>query len=329
MVLTPLLVPEPAGPLGWPVAAVLLAVSAAVLFGLATVRQHAAVERLAGAGDLGDLRQLVRAPGWLAGAAQSLVAGSLHLGALALAPVALVQPLGVLAVPVAVVAHARTAGRRPAPTSLVAALLSVLGTAGLTLTLLLAPPADVEPTLPGLPTVALLPVAALLVPLLGLIGSSAPVTRAAASALTGAVLFGITSVLVRAAATAWTTGHAVVGLTAVVGAVLLAGVGGVSVQRAYRTGSPALVVCCLTLLDPLVATAGAAALLHEAPALTVATAGGAVLGFVLAAGGVLLLSRDHPGAVPPRPSSPPEPIPPTRLGVPQPTARPTLTRSPS
>jgi len=323
--LVPLAVPIPPEPGDGSVVAVLLAVAAGVLFGLATVRQHTAVQRLRAAG---GLRPLLSSPDWLAGGGQTVVAGALHLTALALAPITLVQPLGVLAVPVAVVAHARGTGRPPTRQQVVGSALSVLGTGGLTLTLLLASPGTTTeaPALPGPATVLVLTAAALAVPVLALLGRWVrPSARAVVHALTGATLFGLTSVLVRTAVTAWDLTRPAVVWSALVGAVVLAAVGLVAVQRGHRRGSPSLVVCCLTLVDPVVAAGGAGALLDETSGLGAATAAAAALCFLLAASGVVLLARDHPAVRPP-PSNHAEPAGPA-LGH-QPPA-PVLTRSPS
>ena len=91
--------------------AVLLATVGAVLFGLAAVRQHGAVRAGAEATEDGRhgaraMLRLVRDRSWLAGAVQAVVAGGTHVVALALAPITLVQPVGVIAVPVTVVASA-------------------------------------------------------------------------------------------------------------------------------------------------------------------------------------------------------------------------------
>lgn len=138
--------------------AVGLAVLGAVLFGLAAVRQHGAVHEVvdvvtpagpAVAGlDLSAVRRLVRQPAWLLGAVQVTAAGACHLVALVLAPLTLVQPIGVLAVPVAVVGSAVAVGRWPGRGQVVGALLGVAGVAGLAVLLLapadrtLAPPPD-------------------------------------------------------------------------------------------------------------------------------------------------------------------------------------------
>ncbi|MBP2415175.1 hypothetical protein ACFFOM_03645 [Microlunatus capsulatus] len=314
----------PGGAAAAPVVAVLLALAAAVLFGLAAVAQHGAVRRLPARS---GLRALLRSPRWLVGAAQTGLAGGLHLAALALAPVALVQPLGVLAVPVAVLAHARGTGRLPGARPLAGAALSVLGAGGLTLTLLLAGRTATAGTLPGPGAVLGIAAAALAVPaLVGLGRWLPPASRAVASALTGAALFGLTSVLVRTGATGWAAGRADLVAASAVVAGVLAAAGLVAVQRAHRTGTPALVVCCLTLADPLVATAGAGVLLHEAPVLAAGPAAAALLACLLAAAGVGLLAREHPDAR--RPSSSPHagraPTAPGR----RPPA-PALTRSPS
>ncbi len=98
--------------------AVMLAALGAVLFGLATVRQHGAVQdtmpsdRRGLSATLKSFWNLIREPAWLIGRVQAIVAGGLHILALALAPITLVQPIGVLAVPVTVATTALKRRRR-------------------------------------------------------------------------------------------------------------------------------------------------------------------------------------------------------------------------
>lgn len=68
-------------------------------------------------------------------------------------------------------------------------------------------------------------------------------------------------------------------------------------QSAYRFGSPQVVICCLTLIDPLTAVVGGRLLLDGASVTgpTLAGAGTcAVTCAVVAAVGVVLLARDYP-----------------------------------
>jgi drug/metabolite transporter (DMT)-like permease len=106
-----------------------LAVIAAFCFAGAAVLQHRAVsaEPAPGAGTLSlrGLRDVSRRPGWLLGLVLAAGGSTLHATALVLAPLSVVQPVGVLAVPIAVVLTAARTRRRPTPGMLVGVLVSV------------------------------------------------------------------------------------------------------------------------------------------------------------------------------------------------------------
>lgn len=300
--------------------AVALAGLGAVLFGLAAARQHRAVREQGAAPqpgnrrpsgptlDLRDLARLVRQPSWLVGAGQAVVAGGAHITALGLAPLTLVQPVGVIAVPVTVVATALTARRRPTGSALAGAALSVAGIAVLTV-LLLSPPAE-EMLLPRWPVVALVVAVALAVAALAaLTPRKASLLRCLALATGAALLFGLNSILLR------TVGHLIgthvvaaqipVLAAAALGLVVALPAGLWAMQTAYLAGSAQVVLCCLTLVDPLVAVLGGHLLLHDGVAVRgdgwVAVAGCAVL----AAVGVVLLSRDGSAETGPGAGAPP------------------------
>ncbi|OLT22279.1 hypothetical protein BJF78_07780 [Pseudonocardia sp. CNS-139] len=90
--------------------AIALALLGAVCFAGAAVLQHGAVaaadptydDRPGKAISLRGLGEIARRPGWLAGLALAAGGSGLHAVALVLAPLSVVQPLGVLAVPIAV-----------------------------------------------------------------------------------------------------------------------------------------------------------------------------------------------------------------------------------
>lgn len=286
------------------VLAVALAAVGAVLFGLASVRQHRAVEAAAPSAR-SSLRdqvlagvRLVRQPAWLLGAVQAGLGGGLHVVALALAPITLVQPVGVLAVPVTVVASAVRSRRRPARTQVVGTLLSVAGVAALTVVLLLP---EVQPaTLPVWRTLATdvgaVVVGGVVVTLL-LARAPAPL-RCVSRAVTAAVLFGLNSVMIR------TLGEVIAGpqatdptilvITSIVGIAVALSFGIWSMQSAYLFGSPQVVICCLTLMDPVAAVTGGRLLLQDGAAITGSTLAVAVACALVAATGVVLLVRDYP-----------------------------------
>ena len=288
------------------VLAVGLAALGAVLFGLASVRQHRAVRDTASPARAGLRAQvaaglrLLRQPSWLLGAGQAVLAGGLHVVALALAPITLVQPVGVLAVPVTVVASAVAHRRRPSRAQTVGSLLSVVGVAALTVVLLL--PASRPGTLPTWPALAagvgaVAGVAGALALVLGRAWAPSLV-RCVSRAVVAAVLFGLNSVLIRAlgevvAASSWAD-HTGLVVTSLVGLAVALPVGVWAMQSAYLFGSPQVVICCLTLVDPLAAVLGGRTFLQDGAAVTGGVLAAAVGCALVAALGVVLLARDYP-----------------------------------
>lgn len=284
--------------------AILLAAAGAVLFGLAAVRQHRAVqesvssERKSLRQHLQALVRLVRQPSWLVGAVQGTVAGGLHIGALALAPIILVQPIGVLAVPVTVIATAVREHRRPGRSQVLGSSLSVVGIAVMTV-FLLAPSAGTL-TLPGwwvlAATTAVLVAAGAITTLTGARGR--PLVRCVCLAVTAAVLFGLNSILIRTIEHLLATGASVpqAGLlvAAVLGIALALPVGLWAMQTAYLSGSPHVVICCLTLMDPLTAMVGGRLLLHDGDTISGLTLLAVIICALVAAAGVVVLSAQYP-----------------------------------
>ena len=286
--------------------AVALAAVGAVLFGLAALRQHGAVlGTLDPVGvtqpQLGQLQafwRLVRRPDWLVGAAQGLVAGLAHVAALALAPITLVQPVGVLAVPVTVIASAWAVRQRPSRAQVLGSLLSVTGIGVLTVLLLV--PATQPVVLPGalllggvvLAAVALTGVAVLTRT------RAAPLLRCVTLAAAAAVLFGLNSILIR------TAGHLVSAgqvasevpllVVSIAGVALALPVGLWAMQIAYLSGSAHVVLCCLTLVDPVTAVLGGRLLLHDGVAVSGPLVVAAVGCAALAGWGVVLLAQEYP-----------------------------------
>ena len=303
-----------------PVLAVALATVGAIVFGLAAVRQHDAVQttgqvaadRPSGRPDdrlqvqprgrlRGQLRAaaaLVRDRAWLVGAGQAGLGGALHVVALTLAPITLVQPIGVLAVPTTVIAGAVRHHRRPDRRQLLGSLLSVAGIVVLTVCLLL--PATTTTTVPSVGVLAgaigLLVAIALVV----IISSQRrrPGLGCVALAVTAAMLFGLNSVLIRtigAVVTAQLLGSDLaLASISVLGILAAIPIGIVAMQSAYRYGSPQTVICCLTLMDPLTAVIGGRLLLHDGGAMSLPILLGAFAGAAVTAAGVVLLSLASP-----------------------------------
>jgi drug/metabolite transporter (DMT)-like permease len=293
--------------LAGPGLAIVLALLGAVCFAGAAVLQHGAVtagsrreedDRPGKVLSLRGLREITRRPGWLAGLALAGGGSVLHATALVLAPLSVVQPLGVLAVPIAVLFTAMRTDRRPAPGVIVGVLLSIAGVAvfvgAAAGTAVSSPPPD-QATL-----IASLIVAGAVLALAALGFARSGWVRCIACATAGAGAFGLVSALVRAVSQSVIAGDVgpleVPVLAAVAGAGAAVLVGGWLVQQAFASGPPEVVIACLTVVDPIVAVLLGAVLLGEGvatPAETWLLLAGAA---ITATAGVIALARHHPDA---------------------------------
>ncbi|MFC5949915.1 hypothetical protein ACFQH9_16705 [Pseudonocardia lutea] len=274
--------------------ALLLAVAGATCFAAAAVLQHGAITGRV------DLRALLARPRWLAGAGLAAGGAGLHALALVLAPVSVVQPVGVLAVPLAVGLGLRST--RPPARVVAGAALCVAGVALVVRTAAAATP-DAPADLGRFLLVSGTAAAAAGLALAVLAVRTTARARCVAFAAAGAVAFGLVSALLRAVFLQFGTADAgtLLGATAALPAALHAR--GWSVQQGFAAGPPAVVVAALTVGDPLVATALGAALLGEAGGLGAAGVGLLLGAGAVAAAGVALLARHHPDAAP-RPTPP-------------------------
>ncbi|MFI2366027.1 DMT family transporter [Promicromonospora sp. NPDC019610] len=285
--------------------AVALAVLGAALFAGAAVLQHREVADLYGQPfprervlSLRRLSRIVRRPGWLAGFGLAAGGTIVHAVALALAPLRLVQPIGVLAVPVAVLLSSLLLRRAPGRNVLLGVALTMAGVAVFVAASVSATSGNVPPPGSTLPTVLI--VGGVVVGL-GVAGLAAGGwLRCVACATAGATAFGLLSALMRvifqelAVGTPWYDPQVLGTGAAAIAALVL---GGWLVQQAYPSGPPEVVVACLTVVDPIVAVLLGAVLLGEGADTPVATwfvLGGAALA---ASAGVLVLARLHPDAV--------------------------------
>ena len=196
-----------------------LAMIAAFCFAGAAVLQHRAVSERAsepsvlsagphgGTGTLSlrGLREVSRRPGWLLGLVLAAGGSTLHAIALVLAPLSVVQPVGVLAVPIAVVLTAARTHRRPTPGMVVGVIVCV--TAVVTFVGTAAGSAVSTPA-PGRAMLLAGLVVGLVVLVLAGIGlARTGWARCVTCAMAGAAAFGLVSALVRAASQAVTSGQ--------------------------------------------------------------------------------------------------------------------------
>lgn len=284
--------------------AVVLAVVAAVCFAVAAVVQHRFVGVVAENGPADPVlsrtgfQRLIRQRGWLIGFGIGAVGAVLHVAALALAPLSVVQPVGVLAVPIAVLLTALMTARWPPRVVWTGAGVTVVGIA-----VFVTLAAGTTATKP-VPAQALFVASVAAAAVAAVPAAAALLTRGwvrcVACAISGAVLFGMASAFVRAVSLRIGSGTPaweleVVATMVAVTAALAAGV--VLVQHGYAAGPPEVVVACLTVVDPVVAVALGVALLGEEAETAPAAWLIMVAAAALAAAGVIAVARHHPDAV--------------------------------
>lgn len=273
---------------------VLLAALAACCYAVAAVFQHDAVHTVVD-GDrlrLSQLRTITTRRRWLVGLLAMCCGAALHVVSLSVAPLLVVQPIGVLAIGLsALLANGR---RVPDRTTIVGVLATTLG---VVLFLALAAPHAHPAALPALAAGRVLPVSGITVAaLVGLALSARGWVRCPLYAAAAGVAYGTVSVLTRAiAAHLRVAGWAGLPLgpttLAVLGGLAAIGVGAVCVQQAYAGGRADTVLACQTVVDPLVGVLFGVFLFHEASGGTPATALGELACGALATVGVVALAR--------------------------------------
>ncbi|WP_020658607.1 glycosyltransferase [Amycolatopsis benzoatilytica] len=261
--------------------AICLAVVGAAFFSVGALLQHRVVAGLPGQPRIG---LLVRSPRWLGGLALLGSGAGVHAVALGMAPLSVVQPVGVLAVAITAVLNRRW---RDLP----AVALTTLGVG--TFVTVAADRASTTPVSADAQLRAAFLVLGI-VALLTITGavSSRPAVRGMCFGAAGGAAYGFVSVLMRAVSLEIREGTVSFATAASVAAMVVAlAVGGWLVQLAYRCGPPHAAVACLTVVDPLVAVGLGAGVLGEATHLDGGETAVALAAAVLAVGGIAVLSR--------------------------------------
>ena len=287
------------------VLAIFLAVLAAIALAFGAQFQNDAVsagpnrkrtngtEKGRGSLSVKQIASLLLKPRWLSGTAFMVVGIGLQLGALSLAPLIVVQPLGAIALVITSLLNARvTKTRLNKGTILAVALCSV----GIAAFVAMASGVANETVLNDdrlrevLTVLAV--ILAIFIVLFFTIGKHA---KALTYVIGAGVLYGFVATLAKVviqriyqAEFEWLT---ILCLIALIGAVAL---GSWFVQNAYASGPPDLVIAGLTVIDPLVAVSIGIVILGEATAASLPVMIGFALSAILAVIGVYLLSKVHP-----------------------------------
>lgn len=246
------------------------------------------------------LRQFTK-PRWLGGLLCVLGGAGLHLVALTMAPVALVQPIGILAVPWSVLLAARIFGHRIPGKVWQAVALTIIGVVGFTVfSALFATGSREEFAFDAIVTSFL--VVVLVCGALSLVALRAPGwAKAMLWATVGAVLYGLASGMMKSAMNlVQRHGHDVftTEVLVVVGFMLICYILGVwMIQQGYASGPPEITVGTMTTVDPFVAVVFGLVVLGEGIGMPVMSAVAMVVFFAVAVHGVTRLSSEHPDAL--------------------------------
>jgi drug/metabolite transporter (DMT)-like permease len=297
------------------VLAIAVAIVASLLFaGGSTVQGYAVGEQV---GEnlrkkrmgLKDLWAVVRAPRWLAGLVLAGLGSALNVVGLILAPVTVVQPVGILAVPWSVIFSARINHVKIPRIKWVAVAQTLVGTVAFIL--LAATNASTHAQVNPWRVATAFVVVYLAAEGFGFLGTRGRESlRCFFWASGGAFFYGLESALVRTSADLirqadWLHNP----LLLVIAAALVIGSvrGGWMLQQAYATGPAETVVGALTVINPVVAVVFGMTVLGEAANIEFWAAFWMVVAAAVAISGVFLLSRvaAEPGRQ--RPFPDPEP----------------------
>lgn len=281
-----------------------LALAGAVFMSFGAQYQHRGVmkvERLSGRpGASGltmqQLRRLLTRPSWVVGSLMLGMAIICQLGALSVAPLIVVQPLGAIALVVTTLLNWRVSGHAPTRRSLTAIIACV---GGIFVFVLIAAIFATERTLSQSELVTVLVIlGAVTLMLLVLWLWLRRRMRALFYILAAGVVYGFVATLakvvikrVQAGDFEWLT------LLCLIALLAATAIGAYFVQTAYSAGPPDLVIAGLTVIDPMVAVLIGLLVLGEGAAAPLwALIGFGVAGAV-ATWGVISLARFHPQIV--------------------------------
>lgn len=272
-----------------------LAALGAAGFAISAQLQHRSVNQAASQtgdkpGHLAKIMSWLRQPQWLAGFAVMLVSIGLHLTAVVVAPVSLVQPIGVLSVPFSLIITRWVTGEKPRKRVQTGVVLTVGGTAAFALLAAHYVGSDnwmISGRDAAISQIVVWGIALVFM----LLGECGPGDwRALSWGAAAGVLYGLSTanmkhlvMLLQSATVDWVGAAMVFVMVAVAYATGLW-----CVQHGYGLAEPAVLVACLTVLDPVVAVAFGFLILGEASTIpnpvlwSMASAGAlAILGVLL------------------------------------------------
>lgn len=249
---------------------------------------------------LGAMLSLFKIRKWLLGLVLVFCGAAFHLIALSMAPVAVVQPVGILAVPWSVLLAAKIHGHQIPRRIWSAVSITVLGVVGFTIFSSLF--ATGEKDFEFNPILVSFIVVCALCAVLSVAATRAPSwTKAMLWSSVGAIFYGLASGMMKAAINLVQGGEFSLlhwKVLAVVGFMLACYALGVwMIQQGYASGPAEITVGTMTTVDPFVAVLFGLVVLGEGYGMGIGPMIGMAISGAVAVYGVVLLSRDHPDAV--------------------------------
>ncbi|MDO5081820.1 hypothetical protein EII34_02255 [Arachnia propionica] len=250
---------------------------------------------------LKGLLKLFVIPKWLLGLGCVLAGAGLHLWALTMAPVAVVQPVGILAVPWSVLLASRIHGHEISTRVWRAVVVTVIGVVGFTVFSSIF--ARGEKQFGFLPVTWSFIAVSVICAILSFFAAkkAAPWAKAMLWSSVGAIFYGLASGMMKAAMNMVQSGefhlfHPTTLL--VIGYMVACYVLGVwMIQQGYASGPAEITVGTMTTVDPFVAVLFGLFILGEGSGMGLLPSIGMILSGAVAVYGVVLLSKDHPDAV--------------------------------
>ncbi|MFD6191150.1 DMT family transporter [Streptomyces sp. NPDC060275] len=234
----------------------------------------------------------LRRPAWWAAVSLNGLGGLLHVVALALGPLSLVQPLGALTIVFALPMAALFVGRRAGATAWRGALMATAGLAGL-LSLVGASDAQSLDTAQRVGAALVTGGAVVALMIAGRAAHRHPAVRSILLATASGIAFGMSSVFTKTVAVDWNGGVSAGDLPSLAVIGVLATAGMVLSQASYRGAGLAAPLATLTVVNPVVAAVVGITMFNET--FRHGTTG-TVLALscgVVAAGGLIMLTTER------------------------------------
>lgn len=283
--------------------AILLAVLGAVSLSLgaqfqndAVVEHHVPKQRKFGSLRFSQILDLLKRPRWLTGTSFIVLAVLFQLGALALAPLIVVQPIGALALIITSILNARIHKVKLNGKTLLAIAVILLGVASF---VSVAATSAISTEMSDQKLLQVVGIMLLLLTVFGLAFAWSKGNVGPLSYILGAgVLYGFTASLAKVVILRiYQADYNLLTLLAVIALLGATFLGGWFVQNAYASGPPDLVIAGLTVVDPAVAVGIGIVILGEAAKADVGQVFSFIVAGAIAMAGVLMLSRVHPQLV--------------------------------